>query len=62
MNYMASVMHQRKCTLLQYTLKTVYHDGSTVTIQFIAAKTRVAAIKKQSIPRMECLGATILAY
>jgi len=47
-------------TALVY-LRTVYSDGSAATVQLIAAKTRVAPIKKQSIPRLELLGATILA-
>ena len=42
-------------------LRTVYRDGSTVNTQLIAPKTRVAPIKKQLIPRLELLGATILA-
>ena len=42
-------------------LRTVYRDGNTVNTQLIAAKTRVAPIKKQSIPCLELLGATILA-
>ena len=29
-------------------------------IQLVASKTRVAPVKKQSIPRLELLGATIL--
>ena len=42
-------------------LRTVYSDGETVTTSIIAAKNRVAPLKKQTIPRLELLGATILA-
>ena len=41
-------------------LRTVYVDG-TVSISLIASKTRVSPVKKQSIPRLELLGALILA-
>ena len=42
-------------------LRTVYQDGIIVNSQLIAAETRVAPIKKQSMPRLELLGTTILA-
>ena len=42
-------------------LKIVYQQGGTGNIQFAASKTRVCPLKKQNIPRLELLGATILA-
>ena len=39
----------------------VEYQGQTPEISLVASKTRVAPIKKQSIPRLELLGATILA-
>ena len=41
-------------------LRAVYPDG-TITMRLVAAKTRVTPMKKQSIPRLELLGALILA-
>ena len=41
-------------------LRSVY-DDDRVDVNLIAARTRVAPMKKQSIPRLELLGATILA-
>ena len=40
-------------------LRTVYVDG-TISTSLIASKTRVSPVKKQSIPRLELLGALIL--
>ena len=36
-------------------------ENENVRTNFIAAKTRIAPVKKQSIPRLELLGAVILA-
>ena len=41
-------------------LRTTYQDGSVIVSQ-VASKSKVAPMKKQSIPRLELLGATILA-
>ena len=41
-------------------LRTVYENGQ-VDVQLIASKTKVAPTKSQTIPRLELLGATILA-
>ena len=41
-------------------LRTVYVYGGS-DVRFMAAKSRVAPVKKQSIPRLELLGAVILA-
>ena len=41
-------------------LRTEYQDG-TVDINMVALKTRVSPLKRQSIPRLELLGANILA-
>ena len=40
-------------------LRNVYMDG-TISISLVASKTRVTPVKKQSIPRLELLGALIL--
>ena len=42
-------------------LRTVYDDGKTINTNVIASKNHVAPLKKQTIPRLELLGATILA-
>ena len=41
-------------------LRAIYHDGS-VTTRLVATKARVAPMKKQSILRLELLGALILS-
>ena len=41
-------------------LRSVHQNGK-VEVSLVASKTRVAAIKRQSIPRLELFGATILA-
>lgn len=41
-------------------LHSEYQNGS-VDVKIVASKTRVAPVKQQSIPRLELLGAAILA-
>jgi len=40
----------------------VEYEGQIPEINLVASKTRVALIKRQPIPRLELLGATILAH
>ena len=42
-------------------LRFIYEDG-TIVSRLVASKTRVSPVKKQSIPRLEMLGALILAH
>jgi len=41
-------------------MNSEYPDG-TVDVKFLVSKTRVAPVKQQSMPRLELLGAVILA-
>ena len=41
-------------------LRPLYEDGH-VQVNLMVSKTKIAPLKKQSIPRLELLGATILA-
>ena len=41
-------------------LRSVYTNGD-VSVRLISSKTSVAPLKEQTIPRLELLGATILA-
>ena len=50
----------RKRICRSCVLKSVYSDGE-VLIQLVASETRVAPLNGQTIPRLEWLGATILA-
>lgn len=42
-------------------LRTTYEDKGEIEVNLVASKTRVASMKRQSIPRLELLGATLLA-
>jgi len=42
-------------------VRSTYNDGQVV-VRLVASKTRVAPIKRQTTPRLELLGALILAY
>ena len=60
--YTGFVMSQRRHTLLLLLyiyLRSVYCGGDT-SVCLILSKTRGAPLKRQSIPRLELLGATIL--
>ena len=39
----------------------ICYEGDSVEVSFVASKTRVAPMKKQSIPQLELMGATLLA-
>ena len=39
----------------------MYYEGYCVEVSFVASKTRVAPLQKQTIPRLELMGATLLA-
>ena len=46
----AAVVYMRSC-----------YDNGTVDVKLVTSKSRVAPLSKQSIPRLELLGALILA-
>ena len=41
-------------------MRSIYENGQS-QVRFVASKTRVAPVKTQTIPRLELLGAVILA-
>ena len=42
-------------------MRSIYENGQ-ILIRFVASKTRIAPVKTQTIPRLELLGAVILAH
>ena len=42
-------------------MRSIYDNGQ-ILVRFVASKTRIAPVKKQTIPRLELLGAVILAH
>ena len=49
---------ERTCAAVIYF--RISYGGDCVEVSFVASKTCVAPIKKQSIPRLELMGATLL--
>ena len=42
-------------------LRIQYEDG-TVVVRFVSSKTKVVPLSRQTIPRLELIGATLLAH